>query len=465
MLITSPTQLRTGVEVAIDTVNRTFSLNTTSPDVNFTSNLSNDGVTLQALYSYFKEEWKNDPALIPFPFPMIAITPEQFEFVSDWEPTDDTTRKLIRTGGWAEVDASGNHKREFVSVITLGNIDSGDFAYYAFESDTAKTDFTFDGAVNEPVKIFESGVGGFDKRNEVLSLFIRVQGKTYDKITTTAIGISSITYKVERFPLSESIDSNITVTDAVIASQAPYTNMSLSYLDLPVSKQMGTGSPSFDFSVVVNGATGTSQQVYEYLQYKLRQDSDINDVAGGVPVNGLLADEMAEFIGDRLDTLLVHNPATSVPGGVFIEEINELFINDVRYVDDAGVYQKFAYVAAGIINFSDTLQADPDAVYRMFFTTTPQDPGGDFGSDSAITVLDADGVEIAGSVTGRTSVAFSFDYDWNEQGTRTRGTDANVTVVAIGLNSAQYVLAEGSIARSTSNVITLVSALERNYTT
>ena len=457
-LITSPLQLNTGVEVTIDTTNRTFALNTTTADP--TSNLSTDGVTLQALYSYFKEEWKNDGTLIPFPFPMVAITPEQFEFVEDWEPLDDATRKLIRTGGWAEVDASGNHKREFVGVITLGNIDAGDFAYYAFASDTEKTDFTFDGAVNEPVKIFESGVGAFDKRGEVLSLFIRQPGKTYDRITTNAIGISNITYKVERFPLSENIDSNITVTDADIQTQAPYTNMTMSFLELPQTKAMGTNSPNFDFGVIVNAAGGTSQQVYEYIQYRLRLNDNINEVFEGTPVNGLLADEMAEFIGDRLDTLFVTNPAGG-GSGVFIEEINELFINDVRYVDNNSDYQKFAYVAAGVINFSDTLQTDTNAVYRMFFTNTPL---GQFGATNAITVTDADGVEIAGTVSNRASVAFSFDYDWNTQGDRTPGTDANVTVVAIGLDGAQYVMANGSIGRSTSNVITLVSALERNYT-
>ena len=51
-------------------------------------NLSTDGVTLQALYSFIKLRWKDDNDLIKHPFPMIAITPEQFEFISDWNPVD-----------------------------------------------------------------------------------------------------------------------------------------------------------------------------------------------------------------------------------------------------------------------------------------------------------------------------------------------------------------------------------------
>jgi hypothetical protein len=96
----------------------------------------------------------------------------------------------------------------------------------------------------------------------------------------------------------------------------------------------------------------------------------------------------------------------------------------------------------------------------MFFTTNPT---GNFGTSDAVTVLDTDSDPIAGNVSAATSYNFTFDYDGNVQGGRTPETDAAVTVVAIGLQNAQYVLAEGTIGRTTNNVITLVSALERNY--
>lgn len=75
---------------------------------------------------------------------MVAITPEQFEFVSDWEPVNDATRKLIRTGGWREINASSSVKRQYMGIITLGNIDAtnkttGDKAYYAFETDASSS--------------------------------------------------------------------------------------------------------------------------------------------------------------------------------------------------------------------------------------------------------------------------------------------------------------------------------------
>ena len=99
------------------------------------------GVTGQALYSKFKQIWKEDNIAVKFPFPMEAITPESFEFINGWEPDDTTeldyfttqgisttaaiTRKLIKDCGWAErtTVADGNAiKRKYFGIITLGEI-------------------------------------------------------------------------------------------------------------------------------------------------------------------------------------------------------------------------------------------------------------------------------------------------------------------------------------------------------
>ena len=99
------------------------------------------GLAGQALYSKFKQIWKDDNTAVKFPFPMEAITPESFEFINGWEPDDATvldytttagigntsaiTRKLIKDCGWAERTsvADGNIiKRKYFGVITLGAI-------------------------------------------------------------------------------------------------------------------------------------------------------------------------------------------------------------------------------------------------------------------------------------------------------------------------------------------------------
>jgi hypothetical protein len=231
-LIVDPDDLNQGTEVIIDTGALTI-------DLDLAGNLSEDGVTAQALYSFLKEEWRTDATKIPFPFPMVAITPEQFEFVDGWEPADDAARKLIRTGGWREIAPGGAVKREYAGIVSLGNIDAtsktvGDRAYYAFASDTAPTTFTYAGPVNEAVQTFgDASNGNFDSRNEVLTLFVREQGKTYGSQTTTQIGVSNLSYITYRFPLSEATDLNISASDNDIANNAPYTGMSITYNATP----------------------------------------------------------------------------------------------------------------------------------------------------------------------------------------------------------------------------------------
>jgi hypothetical protein len=73
-------------------------------------------------------------------------------------------------------------------------------------------------------------------------------------------------------------------------------------------------------------------------------------------------------------------------------------------------------------------------------------------------------VDISGNISGRAEIPFDYDYDGNVQGGRTAATDADVTIVAIGLNSAQYVVATGTITRATGVNFSLVAPLERNYT-
>jgi hypothetical protein len=125
-----------------------------------------------------------------------------------------------------------------------------------------------------------------------------------------------------------------------------------------------------------------------------------------------------------------------------------------------GNVRRFAFVSTGLIIFNDNLIADPSASFFMFFTAVPS---GSYSTAAAIIVQDNLGNPITGSVNGSGSYSFTFDYDSNAQGGRTVAQPAPVTVVAIGLSSAQYVVAESTIDRSKANNISLVSALERNY--
>ena len=433
-LIIDPDDLNQGTEVTINTTAKTIALNVAG-------NLSNDGATGQAFYSFLKEEWKNDAALIAYNFPMVSITPEQFEFVEGWTPANDTTRNLLRNAGWREINASDVLEREYMGVISLGNIDATSTAYYAFSSDTAKTDFDFTGPVNQAIQTFgNASNGNFDKRSDTLTVYIRSQGKTYANATSSSIGLTALNYIANRFPLAEGVDSKISASDSTISTTAPYTGMSITY----GATTLTIGGTSYNFNILVDGNSGTTQQIYEFVQYSLRQSSDI-DAGAGAQV-GQLANDLLKFEGDTLKTTQ----------GVAIDEYQSADRNNLVFTDTGGTERTFPFLATGTILFNANLQGDSAAIYRMFFNSG-------FGTSSAILVDDNSGTDISGTVGAAASVSFDFAYDENTQGGRTAGTDAAVKVVAMGLDQAQHVIADATITRATGQNISLVAPFERNY--
>jgi hypothetical protein len=152
----------------------------------------------------------------------------------------------------------------------------------------------------------------------------------------------------------------------------------------------------------------------------------------------------------------------SANGGVIIEGFAAGDTNRLTFRDNGGTNRSYPFVAVLTLQFGANLVADASAKYWVYFTTLP---GGsnDFGESGALIVDDNSGADMAGNVSGQSSIVKTFNYDANVQGGRTPGTDADITVVAIGLQTGQYVRATATIARSTSNSVSLVAPLERNY--
>jgi hypothetical protein len=514
----SKSNLGTDGNIWIDTATKRISLG-------LYGDLSNDGVTLQAVYSYLKEEWKTDADLIKFPFPMVAITPEQFEFVDGWQSEDASTENLYRDGGFAIQDNAGYASKMTAGIITLGDIGSGDQVYYQQEAGGSAKNIVLTGAVNQVVKVYAHGAGTdiafaatgkeitststdlgvFDVGDTIVitgssdndgtytvasvvnatkitvnesltdesagasvsmttdyrgyfKIFVREQAKLYAQSQQSDIGVTQFTYQAYRFPLANDIDLKITHTDTEIdsngdgtADQGKYADMNITYY--ATNQQRDIGGTDYDFNIIIDadvagdGGYPTAEEIYEFVEWSLRQNSDID--AGAGTVIGKTADSLLKFVGDTLVTST----------GVFIDNFSETDINRIEFYDVTGTKRTYPFVAAGVINFNDNLVQDSGAIYKMFFTDAN---GNNFDDSDAIIVQDNHSNDIAGNISS-SSVQFTFDYDGNTQGGRTAGTDAPITVVAIGLDKAQYVKATSTIGRSNANSVSLVASLERNY--
>lgn len=412
-----------------------------------TGNLTDDGVTLQCLYSFLKEEWRENPNLIKYPFGLSAITNEQFEWINGWNLSGQLSKNLIRNAGWAVKNSAGLSSEEYINLTTLGSfIATGDKAYYQQSPTKGATDAVYAGPTNQAIQVYQSGAAGFDYRN-YFKIFLREQGKTYDSYDLLVNqSIPALTYKKYALPLSNSTDLKISTADSFIATGSPYTGIAIQYFGSGISRTIGANPYLFD--KIISGYNSDKQVIYEKVQYLLRQNSDI-DIGTGL-VTGKLTDSLLTFIGDTLRT----------SKGVFIDNIQSDDINSIEFTDISGVVRTYPFTAAGTINFNDNLKNDSSSKYWMYFTTNP---GGNFGTDNAILVQDKDNINISGAIGAQNSVSFTFNYDSNNQGGRTPGTDAPITIAAIGLSGAQYVNTTSNISKSTNNSITLTSSYERNY--
>jgi hypothetical protein len=216
-------------------------------------------------------------------------------------------------------------------------------------------------------------------------------------------------------------------------------------------RNIGGSSYGYNWRLLANGAS--LSEAYEFVQYKLRQSSNINE--GPIPQRGDITDLLMQFDAPLART-----------SNLIIDNLTAVDANNVAYEDVTGTARTQPFVSALQLQFNVNLQNDPNAKYWLFFSNDDagDNTGRDFSTKNAIIVQDSNGDPIEGSITGQNIISFTYDYDGNNQrGAASVGTDAPVTLVAIGLDTAQYIVVESAITRSTSITISAASTLERNY--
>jgi len=288
-LITDPDNLNdhasnnTATEVFIDTAAKTIKLNQTG-------NLSTDGVTLKCLYSFLKEEWRNDPNsknLAAFPFPMTPITDESFEFIDGWDFNSDNSRYLIRTAGWTVKNISGSVTQKWAGIIGLGTIESNDQIYYQQSSGGSATNVQLQGQVNQAVQILRDDDGDgnyaegsdFDRRT-VFNLFVREYEQLYGKSSLSDIGVTTMDSIAYRFPISTGDDLKITAADVSVAADSPYTAIKVKYFDQAFSRDVDSATDR-NFGIVVD--VGTHSGVDGSCS---SSGSSLSSSEGSIPTDG-----------------------------------------------------------------------------------------------------------------------------------------------------------------------------------
>jgi hypothetical protein len=157
-------------------------------------------------------------------------------------------------------------------------------------------------------------------------------------------------------------------------------------LEITLSSALTNSETSLSFTMErATPLTATAEEIYEKVQFQLRQDADIDDTLN--VVTGRTADELLTFVGDSLnvgssDTAIPANP-NGGGTGVIIEGFDSNDTNRMTFFDNTGTGRQFPFVAAGTINFNLNLQNDTGpAEYFMFFEYTTRTTNSDIDTSS-----------------------------------------------------------------------------------
>ena len=445
-LIQDPDLLNIGTEITINTGARTFTL------VEAGNLVAKDGVDMNALWSFFVDKWAT-ATYKPFPFPMNKVDNRSGQYIfgrdpggtyNGWKPADDTTRQMLRNGGWNEYSNAGVLNRVYFGAVLQGGVSAGSQCYYQKEASGPAINYTFTDLPNEARQVYGDATNGnFDHRTFFKS-FNRTYGYTFDDVSLTDISETATgPYKLP-FGINTAADLNLTANDTNVVL-TPYGTCTIAYNSATSNATIGAGS--YPFRKYITHTKLTRHQIYTRMQYLLRQNSNINTGGTAGTVTGKTADLICWFVGPTLYTRAFFTPIAAD-------------LNDVVFIDDNGVERVFPYASAGTLNFNSNLTSGGTGYYTLYYTTTPG--GDDFGEGTAIIVKDKDGVGITGTITGA-SIAFTFDYSNNTQGGYLGGTNRDVTLVWGNPGVAKPGVSTGQITQSKGISISAVAEADPSY--
>jgi len=251
--LTDPDELTTN-NLTINTTAKTFTLVAGQDGL-----VAKDGVTLQALYSKFIKLWESS-AYNKYPFPMYAIDAlsGQFQFGTDgatyngWKPVDNTTRQMLRDGGWSEYTSGGVLDEQHVGIVSLGLVNTGAQLYYQRTAAEAATDFTFDDEVNEGILVYD--VAPSRDTRTYFKAFCREQGYKFKDSVLADTGKSATGAYIVNVLLANEVDLDITDED-VEMTNSPYNQIKLRYFDGAYQKDVDTEGSPYSFGIVVDVGT------------------------------------------------------------------------------------------------------------------------------------------------------------------------------------------------------------------
>ena len=453
--LTSKSSLVVGTNLVIDEPNKTIQFLAAGGLV------FKDGVTWQALYSKLVDLWATSTYQdSEFPAYALDALSGQFQIGTDgatfsgWTFADDTTRNALRDGGWSEFNDAGVETAQYCGFVGLGSITPATTVqpYYHLATADAPTNFPFTDQFNVGIKVKDNV--SLDKRTYAKA-FVREYGKKFKSSILADTGSSATGAFKQNFLVSNEDDLKITnllgavqATADAAMSGAPYSGITVAYYSANQSRTIA--GVSRNFKIIIEGNGGTLEQIYAKVQYLLRQGTDINTGGTAGSKIGKIQDELLRFVGDTLVT----------SQSVFIDDVLPADSNRVEFYDDTNTLRVNNYTAAGTLEFNSVL-VGAGSSYRLMYTA-PTGAGNDYGEAGAVTVNNAAGTPITGTISAGV-INFDFDWNGNTQAGYSGSTERPVTLIAIRPGFGKFAAGTGTITQSKGIKISATAEADRVY--
>lgn len=416
-----------------------------------------DGITLQALYAFERQERGTDTALRTF----LPGTEGRFQdagafaFTAGVKLADDVNsstgddRTKIRGSGWTEfADAAGTLRdRVYFGPRSLNNIEATSQPFVQIAASTSEADRLAaapidadrQGPLDEAFQVFgstangDADAGNFDFADRVLITGVRTFGFTQGETTSLLTGVARLAAFSTGFGLGEAPNPSASFSEADVfggSAVAPFTGMSF-FRESSPQTQTGFNEPDGLFTDTIrNTGNGSLAQIRAFLDALMRSDNDENANTG---VTG-------PFRPKRVEPLYtIDNQARLVTrAGLYIENIAASDNQSIVMTADNGDTKTFPFANEVRVAVSDAWFNDPNAWYTCFFV---DGSGGlDFDTSAAVIVQDASGANVAGTpgdsrasgVAGSREVRFTFSYSGNNQAGLPPNVDKQVIFLAEG---------------------------------
>ena len=270
--------------------------------------------------------------LIEYPFPLVAITPEQFEFQFDWTMTDETAKKLLRDAGWQELATGAVDGKKYTGIISLGTIDTVTGVSVTGSPASGQAVLPVDDAsaltVGMEVRVL-SGTGVLPANTKIQSIssnnvtLNQNISTTFDNSETLLFGdrvyyafydtnTTSWTTPVD-FDFLGPVNEAIVVDDGVNPA-GDFSNQVLALFIRTEAKTYGKASTP-DIGIPDQGGVGAGNINFQVYRFPLSEGTDLNYTA---TASDILI-EGADAAGEKFDATTVSTTAVAGAAGTNLE--------------------------------------------------------------------------------------------------------------------------------------------------